>query len=119
MGTNIQRARKKIPHGHWLAWISNINKIHKALYSKDPVQRDNARKSFLQYVDKVINDHYGDNSLLIMNAVMAQYRELRLTFQRGQCRDLVWGWPQRYLHTTQGSTVVLSRMTAVLSRGGN
>lgn len=61
MGKNRRRARKKTPHGHWLAWISNLNEIREALHSKDPVQRESARQSCLQYVDKVICAHYEDD----------------------------------------------------------
>ena len=31
---------RKTPHGHWRAWIFNINKIRETLHSKDPVQRE-------------------------------------------------------------------------------
>ena len=51
--TDEEQGRKTL-HGHWLAWIFNINEIRETLHSKDPVQRAQARASFLQYVDKVI-----------------------------------------------------------------
>ena len=55
---------RKTLHGHWLVWVSNINEIQEALHSKDLIQREQARTSFLQYVDKVICAHY-DNAFVV------------------------------------------------------
>ena len=55
--TDEEQGRKTL-HGHWLLWVRNINEIREALHSKDLAQREAARQSFLQYVDKVICAHY-------------------------------------------------------------
>ena len=43
--TDEEQGRKTL-HGHWLAWIKNINEIREALHSQDPAQREAARESF-------------------------------------------------------------------------
>ena len=55
---------KRQRRSFWNSRSTNIHEIRETLHSKDPVQRAQARASFLQYVDKVICAHY-DNRFVV------------------------------------------------------
>ena len=52
-------------HGHWLIWISGINKLREMIRSQDTIVRQEAIHAFLNHVNKVMSAKYGDFDLVV------------------------------------------------------
>ena len=62
---------RKTLHGHYHFWVKFLGELKRLLFSADLAVRDEARRDFKQYVDRVMSAAYNEAGLAVLHKCVA------------------------------------------------